>query len=82
MQKAGNRYFAGIAISAIGAGVSIIGSANGSDEISIAGGVTMLTGAIVSITGHSMLIKAGRKLNDEAIAITPASQGIGVAINF
>lgn len=82
LQKAGKRYLTGSAMAVAGSIVTGIGAYDDSNELVIIGGITALTGAIIYITGHIQLIKAGKALNSEAITLSPSSEGIGLAINF
>ncbi len=79
---AGTRYLTGFTLAVVGGTMSVVGSTNDTPELSIAGGVIALTGAIFSLSGHFQLIKAGRKMNSDAVTLGPSSQGIGLSINF
>ncbi len=80
--RAGNRYLTGLGVSIVGAAMTGYGISEEDDSISIAGGVTALAGFIIGVTGHIELQKAGKKMNSDAITLSGASQGIGLAINF
>lgn len=79
---AGKRYISGATI-AIGGGILTgIGAANNNTELTIAGGALAIVGGIVSITGHFQLVKAGKKMNSDALTLSPADHGIGLSLNF
>jgi hypothetical protein len=80
IQRAGTRYVTGLALGLGGAVVMAVGA--DSQEAIVAGSLISLTGAIISITGHFQLIKAGKKMNSDAVTLSPATHGIGMAINF
>jgi hypothetical protein len=80
LKRAGTRYATGLGIGIGGAVIMAVGS--DSQEAVIAGGIIALTGAIISITGHFELIKAGKKMNSDAVTLSPSAQGIGLSINF
>ena len=82
IQRAGTRYATGLAVGVGGAIIYGVGIGSGSDEAAIAGGLIAITGTIISITGHFQLIKAGKKMNSDAVTLGPSSHGIGLAINF
>ena len=79
--KAGNRYLTGISLGVAGSVVTYLGVEKGDDEMAVIGGVIAISGAIVSLTGHFQLIEAGKMFN-EAVSISAADTGIGLAINF
>lgn len=83
LERAGNRYLYGLGLEICG-GIIISASSTSESpkEGMIIGGLVGLTGAIVAITGHFQLIKAGKAFNREAVTISAASEGIGLAINF
>jgi hypothetical protein len=80
IKRAGTRYVTGLGLAIGGSVIAVVGSE--SQEAVLAGGIIALTGAIISITGHFELIKAGKRMNSDAVTISPATQGIGMAINF
>lgn len=82
LKRAGNRYLTGLTLAFGGGIVTGIGIGSESETAFIAGGLISLSGVIISITGHFQLIKAGNKMNSEAVTISSASDGIGFAINF
>lgn len=80
--RAGNRYVTGLGLGFGGAILYGVGTTSESTETQVVGGIVALMGGIISITGHFQLIKAGRKMNSDAVTIGPASQGFGLAVNF
>lgn len=83
LQKAGNRYLIGIGVAITGGAVAVAGSTSDNPEnLALAGGVMVLIGGVISLTGHFQLIKAGKVMNGEAVTLSPSKEGIGFAINF
>lgn len=79
---AGSRYLTGVGVTFAGAGISVIGVATNEDAVSYIGGATILVGAIIGLTGHVQLKKAGKKMNSDAITMSASKSGLGLAINF
>lgn len=83
IQKAGTRYLAGLGVALAGSAVLALSpSTDVPENTRIAGGVMVLAGGIISLTGHFQLIKAGKVMNGEAVSLSPSKEGIGFAINF
>lgn len=82
LKRAGTRYLTGLTLAFGGGIVMGVGMSEESEAAIIAGGLMSLTGVIISITGHFQLIKAGNRMNSDAVTISSASNGIGLAINF
>jgi hypothetical protein len=79
---AGTRYLTGVTLAVVGGTMSVVGATQESDQLSIAGGVIAIVGGIISVTGHFQLIKAGKKMNSDAVTLGPSTNGVGLAINF
>jgi hypothetical protein len=82
LQMAGRRYLTGIALSFTGVGLVGVGIGTGENGLAYVGAGVSIVGSIISLTGHFELIKAGEKLNSDAITISPSEHGVGLAINF
>lgn len=79
--KAGNRYLSGIGLTLAGGIVTTLGAQNDNDELIVIGGITALSGAVLSLTGHFQLIKAGKAFNED-ITLSLANEGLGFCLNF
>ncbi|RIJ46258.1 hypothetical protein D1614_20010 [Maribellus luteus] len=82
LQSAGIRYLTGVGLGFGGAGISLIGASSEQESLIVVGGIAALTGAIFIVTGHLQLIKAGEKMNRDAVTLSPSNNGIGLVINF
>ena len=82
LELAGKRYLTGVGLVFAGGALYTLGVSEDQDELSVIGGILALTGGIVSLTGHVELIKAGRKLNSDAVTLSGSSTGLGLAISF
>lgn len=75
-------YVGGALLSFVGGGITLVSLQKESDVGVLFGGVTIAAGALVAIIGqHSMIIEE-RTRNKDAISISAASSGLGLAINF
>ena len=82
LQRAGRRSYIGLGVSMGGAVITGFGLAQYQESLVYVGSGVSLIGLIISLTGPAQLIKAGKALNEEAITLTPSSQGLGLTINF
>lgn len=72
---------------AIGAGFGVIAATGAFNDMD-SGGIAAIAGvssaAVIGffLAGEFTLIKAGRKMNSDAVSVSAAKSGVGVAINF
>jgi len=84
LASAGKNYISGVGL-AFGAGiVGYIGATNEDLEaLMIVSAGMAITGFVCTIIGHTKLIKAGKKLDEnKKISFHPSSSGIGLAMKF
>lgn len=82
LERAGKRYLTGVGLSVGGAAVSVLSVNEGYYGLATAGVAISIAGVITTIFGHTDILKAGKLLKQEKITFSPASEGVGLAINF
>jgi len=82
LYMAGKKYLTAISMSVGGMAVFTIGAVTDMPELGIVGGLISLVGFGFSVAGHFELMEAGKAINREAVTISAASEGLGLAINF
>jgi hypothetical protein len=82
LQKAGTRYLTRFSFVFGGGLIAGVGIGSDSPPAFITGTFILLAGTAISISGHFQLIKAGKRMNGEAVSLSPSKEGIGFAINF
>ncbi len=84
LSRAGTNYLVGTGMMVAGTASSIVFAIEVPEKPKlqyISLGVSIV-GAIITVAGHIQLIEAGKKLNSDAVTLSAASEGIGLAINF
>lgn len=82
LTKAGKSYQASTALYIVGAGAALAGVSMENDAVLITGGALSVAGLLLQIVGHSHLIKAGQKLNQQGLALKLSESGTGLALVF
>jgi len=85
LRQAGTCYLVGIGVAITGSAISVIDMNSGeiNNSAAIIGGTTAVGGLVLTIIGHSKLIKAGKALDAERkITLVPSSSGLGLALKF
>ncbi len=77
IKRSGTLKLTSLGLSIASGGIYLLGADN--EMIFIVAGLTSLG---LYIGGEVCLIKAGKLMNEERVTLSPASEGIGLAINF
>lgn len=80
--KAGANYITGFVFGTLGSGLLVAGALENNAEVKIGGYILGAVAVIFTFNGHIQLCKAGKAYNKENIYLAPASEGIGMSINF
>jgi len=83
LQQAGTCYLIGMGVTVIGSAATMASISDKNDANIYVGAATAAGGIILTIVGHTKLIKAGKALDEKRkITLHPSPNGIGLALKF